>query len=103
MTTSIAHVTEHAEASERAWRSYMVRSEVPFHLHDGLVMYLVHRIRPGSFLTAVLENNLMVALGRADATAARMLPELVGFLREWAPHTCWGSEEQVATWLEGGK
>lgn len=88
------------EAEERDWRSYLVRSEVPEHLHEGFVMYLMHRVRPGSFLTAVLENDLNQAVANADPTSGRMLREVVGFLRGWAPHNAWGSAEIVEAWVK---
>lgn len=85
---------------ERMWLSYLVKTEVPEHLHGGLARYLVHRIRPGSFLTAVLENDLKMAVAKADSTSRRALPELVDFLYQLAPRKSWGSVEAVEAWVK---
>lgn len=89
------------QLAERTYRSGLSACEVPAHLHDGLILYLLHHVRPGSFLVAVLENNLKLAFVKADPTSARMLRELVHFLYEWAPHDSWGSEDAVAAWVKG--
>jgi len=39
---------------------------VPEHMHDGLMLYLEHGVEPGSFLDAVLRNDLVGAFTRAD-------------------------------------
>jgi hypothetical protein len=91
------------DAAERTYYSALVLCDVPAHLHEGFVMYLVHHVNPGSFLRAVLENKLRDSLWRADATSARMMPEIVRFLYEFAPCGAWGSEELVAEYLKGGR
>ena len=41
---------------------------LPPHMHDVMRLYIEHGIEPGSFLTAVLSNDLMKALGKAVET-----------------------------------
>lgn len=72
---------------------------VPEHLRGALWRYLAHRIPPGGFLTAVLENNLRESFGRADENSRAGLFNLVKFLYNHAPASCWGSPERVRTWL----
>jgi hypothetical protein len=53
---------------------------VPAHLHEGLALYAFERILPGSFLQAVLCNDLRQAVRRADPDSAAGLFRLVRFL-----------------------
>ena len=72
---------------------------IPRALHDGLVRYLVDGIRPGSFLAAVLENDLREAVTRANPVENFLtLPSLVRFLFNEAPAHAWGSPERVTVW-----
>lgn len=73
---------------------------VPEHLRDGLLRYIEHGISPGHFLTAVLENDLMGAVGRADSESARGLVGLCTYLYNDAPSGCHGSPEKVAAWVK---
>lgn len=75
----------------------------PERFRGGLQRYLEHRIAPGSFLRAVLENDLMGAVGHADEESARELKALVQWLWQEMPSNLWGSKERVAAWLKPGK
>lgn len=68
---------------------------VPEHIRGGLIRYLELGIPPGGFLTAVLENNLFEAFGRADQTNQRALFGIVSWIYNNAPHDSHGSPEQV--------
>jgi hypothetical protein len=76
----------------------LTKAGVPERLHGGLVRYLVHGMQPGHFLTAVLENDLAEAMGRADESSRASLFALVSFLYNDAPSTAWGSPSKVASW-----
>lgn len=84
------------------WFERLRQHRVPSHLHDGLVNYLAHHKRPGSFLTHVLENDLRGAVSRADETSAAGLPQIVRFLVNCAPAIAWGSAAEVDTWIAAG-
>jgi len=71
---------------------------VPAYMQQGLLDWINHGILPGSFLTAVLENNLMEAVGRADSTNSMRLKDYAQFLYNGAPADCHGSKEKVAAW-----
>lgn len=73
--------------------------DIPEHMHDALVAYIVQRVPPGGFLTAVLENNLMNAFGRADNENRRALFAYTKFLYNHAAISCYGSPEKVNAWL----
>ncbi len=72
--------------------------DVPEHDVQGLWLYLQHGIPPGSFLQAVLENDLKEAFGRADHINSTHVKEIVTFLHNLFPASAWGSEEKVASW-----
>lgn len=77
--------------------------EIPNHMVEGLDDYINHRLKQGSFLHAVLCNDLKPACMQADGKNMRNLPAYVNFLYNYAPINCWGSPEKVNAWLEGGK
>lgn len=71
---------------------------VPPYMQQGLLDWMNHGVRPGSFLCAVLENDLMEAVGRADSTNAMRLKDYAQFLYNGAPAECHGSKEKVSAW-----
>lgn len=88
-----------AEEYRRRLRTHLVLEQVPYTLWDGLVEYLVERRPTGSFLTAVLSNDLTSACLRADLFNRPRLATVVLFLVNYAPANAWGSEKNVAAWL----
>lgn len=54
----------------------------------------------GDFLRAVLENNFMEAVGRADEDNRRDLYEIAEFVYNNIPSICHGSPERVSQWLK---
>ena len=72
---------------------------IPVHMVEALERYIQKRIKPGSFLTAVLSNDLFGACGRADSDNAQILPAYAAYLYNEAPAACWGSVEKVQNWL----
>ena len=90
----------HASAEYRAHlQRRLVESDVPEHLHPGLITYLADRRPPGSFLSAVLTNDLKNACAFADDLVQPRLVHVVFFLYNYAPAPCWGSPAHVAAWL----
>ena len=81
----------------------LANCQVPDHCRDGLVDYFSLRHLPGGFLTAVLENNLMEAFGRADDTNRSTMFNYVDFLYNYAPAPAWGSPAKVLAWVEDPK
>jgi hypothetical protein len=72
---------------------------IPEHMMAGLLRYIEHGVYPGDFLTAVLENDLKEAVGRADDANLQCLPAYVGYLYNEAPGLCWGTPERVRNWV----
>lgn len=94
----------HPERVERSrLRSALLRSDVPVHLHDGLIRYIVDGIRTGSFLQACLENNIGDAHRRADAHGLQRIGDIVGFVTVYVPAAGLGSHAAVELWIEQHK
>lgn len=65
---------------------------------DAIDAYVDHGRPMAGFITAVLENNLKDAVGRADEDAYENLREIVKYLYNDVPMSCWGSPEKVKAW-----
>ena len=75
-------------------------SLIPEYMIGGLRRYIENGIEPGSFLSAVLCNDLRGACECADDINRSRLFEYVKFLYSYAPAGCWGSQERFEKWLE---
>tara|TARA_Y100000310_G_scaffold147661_1_gene146887 strand:- start:217 stop:486 length:270 start_codon:yes stop_codon:yes gene_type:complete len=73
-------------------------AELPEGLQGGMQRYVEDGIQAGHFLTAVLSNNLLGAVSRADGTNIKLIPEIVRWIYNEAPSGCWGSAEKVQAW-----
>ena len=71
----------------------------PEQMQHGLKMYLEHGIEPGSFLTAVLKNDLMRAMGQPDHIMQYRIFELCSWLYNYAPGGSYGSERNFQNWI----
>lgn len=78
------------------FRGYSIKAST----QDALDRYARQHVPLGSFLTAVLENNLMEACGRADSDNLANLPAICAYVYNEMPSTCHGSPAKVKTWLE---
>jgi len=54
----------------------------------------------GGFLRAVLENDLMEAVGRADHSSLVNLADICRYVYNDIPAPCHGSPEKVSEWLQ---
>ena len=71
---------------------------LPDDLREGMQRYIDDGYIPGHFLTAVLENDLSEAVGRADPLNLILLPAIVQWVYNEAPADCWGSRQKVLAW-----
>ena len=62
--------------------------------------YLQYHIGTGGFLEAVLSNDLVGSLGRADERNKECLHDIVRFLYNEAPAISWGSKNRYREWLK---
>lgn len=81
---SCAHVFRH-------WR---IRREMV----ESLEAYRDHGREPGSFLMAILCNDLVAAVAAADEDNMDNLPAYADFLYNHMPVASWGDETRVRRW-----
>ena len=74
-------------------------TDIPENLKVSLDRYANSHIQVGSFLTAVLSNDLMGAFAKADPDSIPALHDIVGYCYNELPGACWGSPERVRAWL----
>jgi len=74
----------------------------PKHLRAGMEAYVLWGQLPGSFLVAVLENNLYQAFALADPDSKVGLEAVVRWCHMNLPSAAWGNEELVLEWVKRG-
>lgn len=77
-------------------------SMLPEHMRDAFRLYIEKGIPPGSFTQAVLSNDLMGAMGRADHINRDRIFDTCAFLANYAPIGCFGAPERVQDWIRAG-
>jgi len=94
-----AHVVYGQLMGRPSWGDAMQRL-VPSHMHDGFVRYIAYgnRMSHGGFMSALMSNDLMRAFNRADDMNARSMQDWVKFLFNYAPASCYGSQEKFSEW-----
>ena len=75
---------------------------IPDYMHKGLLSYIERGQIPGSFLTAVLSNDYLDAVRRADDKNVVRLHCYGKFLLCAAPALASGSPENVKSWNKKG-
>lgn len=80
----------------------MAESGIPYNMHEGLSHYILYGGRTGSFLEAVISNDLKEAVSRADSPNQQALVKYVRFLYNYAPIGSWGSPEAFERWRRLG-
>jgi hypothetical protein len=73
---------------------------IPTRTKNALFNYVNHGTMPGGFLTAVLCNDLMEAVGRADTENLAALKEIVQYVYWELPGLCWGSRDRMNQWID---
>lgn len=72
------------------------------HMINGLRLYVEQGIEPGSFMQALLGNDLRGAVARADAVNIARIPHWVVWMENNLPGGCWGSTENLHNWIRRG-
>lgn len=75
---------------------------LPDDLREPLRRYIESGLPTGHFLGAVLQNDLREACARADVFNRARLFEIVSWLYNQAPGSCWGSPERFREWVQRG-
>lgn len=73
---------------------------IPSHMHGAISRYVQHGTPPGSFLTAVLSNDLREAFAHADPINQAAMLHWVRFLYNHMPSDSHGSSSKVRAWQE---
>ena len=76
-------------------------SWLPEPLREGMKRYVVDHIRPGSFLSACLRNDLSGAAMQADPENRQRLGQIASWMVFELPDYCWGSTEKFDAWIAG--
>ena len=75
--------------------------DIPKGIKYSLEEYFDRRRPTGSFLHAVLCNDLMNACSRADCYNIVLLPAIMSYIYNNLPVNCYGSPKIVKEWLDG--
>jgi hypothetical protein len=67
---------------------------------ESIDRFVQYGIPPGHFLQAVLSNDLMEAMGRADSENRRDLFEICQYVYNELPIGCWGTKDKMGEWQE---
>lgn len=78
----------------------MNNNQIPDWVKDSLDRYVNHRIETGSFMRAVLENDLFEAINRGDKDSLEALPNIVRYIYNNVRSDCYGSPQRVREWLK---
>jgi len=70
------------------------------HMIPGISLYLEKGVPPGSFLMALLQNDLAGAVRTADHVNLVLMREWVLWLHNNLPAECHGSPERVEAWCD---
>ena len=73
---------------------------IPPRIRKAIDKYRDHHLYPGGFVDAVLVNDMIGAIGRADAESMAALPAIVGYIHWEIPAKCHGNRARVNAWLE---
>lgn len=57
-----------------------------------------HGYKPGDFLTAVMKNDLMLSMGKADSGNQQALLHICSYVYNELPGSCHGSVEKFEAW-----
>lgn len=83
----------------RQFRLDYERYSVPEHTRVALEDYFFYGYEPGSFVTAVLCNDLMGTVNRCDHINRECIVDIAKWIMHNAPSSSWGSKQAVANWL----
>lgn len=86
------------------WQSEHFKAllKIPSYMHFGIAAYVVLGQEPGDFLRSVLENDLLLAVQRADYLNRQHLLDYAKLLCCDLPMLCYGSNQLVRSWIASG-
>ena len=66
----------------------------------ALVRYKDFHVNPGRFARAVISNDLITSVQRADSKSLKALPQIAAWAFTELPNEAWGSCEKFKAWAE---
>lgn len=81
--------------------SHMDFHNIPDYMIGALIRWIAFGISPGSFLTAVLQNDLTMAFAHADGHNSFAMQAYARFLHNEMPSLAW-REKNMREWHENG-
>lgn len=79
-------------------RDALAESGIPEYMHESIIAYMETGRPVGSFLSAVLNNDLRLAIWNADNNNKHRLFEYVLFFYNHCPVGSWGHENATRDW-----
>ena len=73
--------------------------DAPIHILDSINRFVEYGLEPGSFVKAVLSNDLAGAFNAADTDAEAGIRDILKYVRWEIPAESWGSPAKVEAWL----
>ncbi len=78
----------------------MFEHGIPEHMHDAIIRFYENGFSPGDFLSAVIDNDLREAIGRADSTNIERLKNYFMWFCNHAPSGTWGFSGATSKWCK---
>lgn len=75
---------------------------IPRTMWESIVEYIVVGRITGAFLAALLSNDLLLAVKKADEVNIQRLRDYVSFLEGCAPVGCYGTSAAYQSWIRTG-
>lgn len=79
-----------------------MKEMIPQHMWGAVRRWVDQGIEGGSFLMAVMNNDFMGAVSKADDSNILCLKQWAMFVYNDLPSGCWGSEEKCNSWTQKG-
>jgi hypothetical protein len=100
----LPHIPPHPDDEYNAYVGDLSKglALIPQHCRTGMHDYIMDGRRPGDFLQAVLRNDFMDAVCRADADNRFSLIGYAHLLHNYAPDESYGSRTRVDAWVGHG-
>ncbi len=73
---------------------------VPSHIMSSIIRYIESGNHPGSFLAAVIVNDLGAAVTYGDREAIQNITAIYKFFYNCCPGDCWGNEKKMSVWIK---
>ena len=80
-------------------KKHEVPYPIPPRIKKAIDRYQKEGIEPGGFVRAVLADNLVEAVLRADSESLKALPEICRYVFNHVPNARWGSPELTEAWI----